>query len=519
MRQTRAATKKQDTPFLFTDLPRSAGILLHITSLPSPFGIGDMGPGAKAFADFLSQSGQTYWQLLPLNPTSAGMGNSPYSANSSMAGNPLLISPQLLIADGLLTEEEVTPYRIKDTDKVDYNQAETTKYALLDKAYVSYTHNSASLQKEFNRFDRGEKYWLDDYALYTILKKEHEDRQWSDWADAYKQRNPKALKRFAKAHANAINKEKWLQFMFSRQWHSLRTYCNNLNIRLFGDMPIYVAYDSADVWAHRDNFSIDAAGKPLFVAGTPPDVFSENGQLWGMPVFKWKALKQQGYKWWINRLRKNLELFDLLRLDHFRAFAAYWQVKAGSETAANGEWINAPGKEFFTVLKKELGEMPFVAEDLGHIDEPVYKLRDGFKLPGMNVLHFAFVDDMAKSPYIPYHHRPVSVVYTGTHDNDTTIGWFKTLPKEAKKRFHQYTGQKINANNVCDILCRMCYASVSKLAVLPMQDVLELDEKARMNTPSSGDKNWGWRMLPDQMNESVMNKLIEWCTVYDRMPE
>lgn len=519
MKQKTPAKHNQETAFSFTQMKRSAGILLHITSLPSSFGIGDLGPGATAFADFLHSSGQTFWQLLPLNPISAGQGFSPYSASSSMAGNPLLISPELLVKDGLLNKREVTKYREEEGDKVDYHKAEKTKLAILEKAYTNYTKEQAGLEKEYKTFCKKESYWLNDFALYTVLKSHHEGAQWSDWEKPYKHRDPKALKKFEATYREELDRVKWQQFIFLRQWQQLKAYCNNLNIKLFGDMPIYVAYDSADVWSNRDIFSLDEQGNQIYVAGTPPDNFNENGQLWGMPIFKWDVLKERKYDWWLNRLRKNLQLFDLLRLDHFRAFAAYWQIKAGSKTAKEGEWIEAPGQEFFSLVQEELGETPFVAEDLGHIDEPVYRLRDEFQMPGMEVLQFAFGDNMPQSVYIPHHHVPVSVVYTGTHDTNTTIGWYKSLDKKGKENLSNYLGVKITRKNVCDLLCRMTYASVSKLAVLPMQDVLCLDEKARINIPSSGENNWAWRITSSQINEEVETKLKEWCMLYDRMPE
>jgi len=519
MKQKKAAPQQTEAPFSFAHMQRSAGILLHITSLPSAFGIGDLGPQAIAFADFLNRSGQTFWQLLPLNPTSGGQGFSPYSANSSMAGNPLLVSPELLVKDGLLSKKDIAPYKVEENSKVDYEQAEQTKYALLDKAYSSYLKNPSNLEKEYKAFGKKESYWLNDFAFYTVLKKEHDGKQWSDWEAPFKQHDAKALKKFEATHKEAIDKVKWQQFIFLKQWQQLKAHCNNLNINMFGDMPIYVAYDSADVWANRKIFSLDAEGNQLFVAGTPPDNFNENGQLWGMPIYNWKVLKKQNYDWWLQRLRKNLQLFDILRLDHFRAFAAYWQIKAGSQTAKNGEWIPAPGHAFFKVVAKALGEMPFVAEDLGHIDEPVYQLRDAYQLPGMEVLQFAFGDNMPQSVHIPHHHQLIGVVYTGTHDTNTTVGWYNSLPKKEKQNLSDYWGIKITHKNICDLLCRMTYASVSKLAILPMQDVLCLDEKARINVPSSAENNWAWRVTTDQLNEEVEAKLRNWCTLYDRLPQ
>ncbi len=515
----KASARKQEAVYSFAAQKRGAGILLHLTSLPSPFGIGDMGPQAMAFADFLNRSGQTYWQLLPLNPTTGGQGNSPYSANSGMAGNPLLISPELLVAHGLLLQKEITPYKTADSDKVDYEKAQAAKYKLLEKAYARFAGDASLLEKEMKAFCRREAYWIDDFALYTVVKKMQGDKQWSEWDEAYKQHDAKTLKRFAGEHTAEILEVKWQQMIFARQWQGLKQYCNSLSIQLFGDMPFYVAYDSADVWSHQHIFSIDEDGRQQFAAGTPPDDFNANGQLWGMPIFRWDVLQQQNYAWWIRRLRKNLELFDLLRLDHFRAFAAYWQVKAGAETALKGEWIPAPGHELFTVLKKELGGLRFVAEDLGHIDAPVYKLRDDFELPGMSVLEFAFGEDMPLNVHIPHHHTAVSVVYTGTHDTNTILGWYKALPKQSRDNLSAYAGIKITPKNVCSVVSRMVYASVAKLAILPMQDILELGEEARMNIPSSAQKNWAWRMLPEQMSGAVEKQLKEWCIIYDRNNE
>ncbi len=426
-------TEKKET-FSFTNLQRSAGILLHITSLPSAYGIGDMGPQAKEFADFLQRSHQHFWQLLPLSPTTAGQGHSPYSSTSSMAGNPLLISPDVLVEDGLLSRKDLPAYELPESDHVDFDKASENKYRMLEKAFQNFSANPSALGKEFAAFCKKEAFWLDDFALYSVLKSHHENKQWSDWEKPFKMHNTKALKQFSGEHKEEIDKIKWQQWIFSRQWHSLKDYCNNLDIQLFGDMPFYVAYDSSDVWSHRDIFSLNKDGKPELIAGTPPDIFNDNGQLWGMPIFKWDVLKQHNYEWWIRRLKKNVELFNLTRLDHFRAFAGYWQVDASETTAINGKWVKGPGKPFFTALKKALGDMPFVAEDLGYIDEPVYKLRDDFNLPGMEVLQFAFGEEMPTNVHIPHQHKPMAAVYTGTHDNNTTIGWFKCLAAVGKEK-------------------------------------------------------------------------------------
>jgi malto-oligosyltrehalose synthase/4-alpha-glucanotransferase len=497
---------------------RGAGILLHITSLPSPFGIGDMGPEARAFADFLYRSKQKYWQLLPLNPTEAGQGHSPYSALSSKAGYPLLISPELLVRDGLLLAEEVQHHHLPSESRADFAEAERTKAELFDKAYVAFSHAKDSpLQEEFKQFCKKEKDWLDDFALFMFLKKQNEGKAWFDWPEEYKKRNGEALKKLSQKHQKELKKIKWLQFIFARQWHDLRTYCNSRNIQLIGDMPFYISYDSSDVWANQEIFAVDEEGKRTGMAGVPPDAFSADGQLWGMPVFKWDVLKETGYQWWVERLKKNIELFDLVRLDHFRAFAAYWNVPEGEQTARNGQWIEGPGADFFRVMENALGQLPFVAEDLGDIDEQVLNLRDEFNLPGMKVLQFAFGEDMPQSDYIPHNYGKNFLVYSGTHDNNTTVGWFKTEASEdIKNRIRHYVAADVNEGNVHHVFARLAYGSVASIAILPIQDVLGLDESARMNVPSSAENNWAWRLTPGQLNQDAERLLQEWTRTYNR---
>ncbi|MGV3509725.1 MAG: 4-alpha-glucanotransferase, partial [Sphingobacteriaceae bacterium] len=402
---------------------RGAGVLLHITSLPSPFGIGDLGPGAKRFADYLSMARQKYWQILPLTPTEEGQGYSPYSAISSMAGNPLLISPELLAEDGLLEETLLKEYQLKDKSKVDFSSAGQIKNKLLDEAYHNFCSNAdKSLHTEFDVFCKKEADWLDDFSLYLALKHYYQGKPWYEWPEEYKLRDSEALEQFSKDYDDQIAKTKWFQFVFMKQWNSLKEYCNKLNIHLFGDLPFYISNDSSDVWANKEIFCLDEDGRMANVAGVPPDYFNDNGQLWGMPLFKWDVLKDRNYDWWVKRIKKNMQLYDLLRLDHFRAFSSYWDVPAQEETARNGEWKPGPGSDLFRVLKQELGELPFVAEDLGDIDQPVFDLRDEFDLPGMRVLQFAFGDDLPKSVHVPHNFNPNSIVYTGTHDNNTTLG-------------------------------------------------------------------------------------------------
>lgn len=497
---------------------RGAGILLSITSLPSPFGVGDMGPEARELARFLARSKQKYWQILPLNPTESGSGHSPYSSYSSMGGNPLLISPELLAKDGLLDEATLSKYQLSATDKADYIQAEEAKNKLFDIAYNNFCKGSGSmLQKEFEQFTSDEAYWLDDMSLYKVLKEQHDGSPWYEWDQQYKLREEDALRQFKEQHAEKINKVKWLQFVFLRQWKSLRQYVNSLGIQFFGDMPFYVSYDSVDVWSHPDLFCLDNEGYMTGIAGVPPDYFSETGQLWGMPTFNWNKLKEQNYDWWVLRLQKNLELFDLLRIDHFRALQDYWQVPAGEDTAINGEWIPGPRKEFFDVMKERLGRLPFIAEDLGDKMEAVYELRDQTGLPGMKVLQFAWGDNMPASVDVPHNHQVNSIVYTGTHDNNTTIGWYREETNKADhQRMHHYLGLKVKQKNIHEILARVAYASVARTVILPMQDLLGLDAATRMNTPGKGKGNWLWRLKPGQLNDQYEIILRDWVETFNR---
>ncbi|MFL5739638.1 MAG: 4-alpha-glucanotransferase, partial [Flavisolibacter sp.] len=493
-------------------------ILLHISSLPSPFAIGDMGPEARAFVSFLSQSRQKYWQLLPLNPTEEGQGHSPYSSISSRAGNPLFISPELLVREGLLSVEEVQLSVLPISDRTDYAAAEKIKSALFEKAWQAFVQARAShLQKDFESFLEKEKEWLNDFALYALLKQLKEGKPWYEWEDEYKFRNESSLKKIKEEHKDTTRKIKFLQFLFARQWQSLKTHCNNTGIQLIGDLPFYVSYDSADVWAHRHLFALDEEGNRIGMAGVPPDAFSADGQLWGMPVFNWEVMKEEQYRWWIERLRRNMELFDLVRLDHFRAFSSYWEVPAGENTARNGSWKPGPASDFFQAVQKEFGSLPFVAEDLGEIDDPVYQLRDEFSLPGMKVLQFAFGGDMPRSVHIPHNYNPNFIVYTGTHDNNTTRGWFtKEAGEQTRASLEAYVGRPISSAEISMVLARMAYASVASIAILPIQDVLNLDERARMNTPSSGSNNWGWRLLPGQLNGVAIDNLRKWTEMFNR---
>lgn len=497
---------------------RNAGMLMHITSLPSAYGIGDMGKEAIVFADMLHRCHQKIWQLLPLNPTEAGQAHSPYSSISSRAGNTLLISPELLVKDELITSSELSQYQLPSTDKVNYNEAGKNKNEILEKAWQSFRAGKATkLIVPFNEFCQQEQEWLDDFAVYMVLKKQNDGKAWFHWEEQFKQKETEAIEQVKKAQEETIEKIKFFQFLFLKQWKELRAYCNKKNIQLLGDIPFYVSYDSADVWTHREIFALDDEGKMMAMAGTPPDAFSDEGQLWGMPVFRWEVLEEKNYDWWIRRLKKNIELFDLVRLDHFRAFADYWEVPAGDATAKNGQWKNGPSTDFFEAVKKALNELPFVAEDLGEINQAVFQLRDAFRLPGMKVLAFAFDEAMPLSEYIPHNYTSNFVAYTGTHDNNTIRGWYrKDADDVIRNRVQHYAGRAVNEDEVHIVLGRMAYASVAKTVILPVQDVLGLDENARMNTPSSAANNWSWRLLPNQFSLDAENRLKEWVWLFHR---
>ncbi len=500
---------------------RNAGILMHITSLPSAFGIGDLGPEAKAFAKFLYQSKQQFWQLLPLGTTGPEQSYSPYSSVSSIAGNTLLISPELLQKEGLLEKKELKKLHLIKTEKVNFAEAKQVKDVLFEQAFENFCNGGFdrfdTIKKDFEAFAETQAFWLDDFALYTVLKQHRQNKAWHEWPDEYKKRDTAALAHFSAEHKNLVQKEKWLQFIFFRQWQALKVYCHKRSIRLLGDLPFYISYDSVDVWANPELFSLDQDGNMIGVAGVPPDYFNADGQLWGMPVFRWDVLKANNYSWWVQRIRKNMELFDLLRLDHFRAFADYWEVPAAEKTAINGEWKTGPGSGFFKILEKEFGKLPFVAEDLGEITEAVYALRDEFKLPGMKVLQFAFGEDMPASIHIPHNYPQNCIAYTGTHDNNTVAGWFlKDADKKSIKRLKQYTNTKITAENVNWVLIRLAYSSVAKTVIIPMQDILGEDEKARMNTPASTEQNWRWRMQPGELTLLLQKKLQKMALFFNR---
>jgi 4-alpha-glucanotransferase len=493
--------------------PRRAGVLLHITSLPGPFGMGDLGPAARKFARQLHSGGQRIWQLLPVNPIDP-LNGSPYSALSAMAGNILLISPELLVADGLLEKEMLRKYFLPSTDKVDFITAARFKMSILESAWGQYSNGEfPALTPAFDSFCSNEQWWLDDYCTYRALSLKYGGKPWQEWDAADRNQRVPLSKEWAAIRV----KEQWWQFIFHRQWQQLKAYCNRLDIALFGDLPFYISHTAADVWSHRDLFLLNDKGNMLSVAGVPPDYFNEDGQRWNMPIYRWEQLKATGYEWWLRRIKRNLVWFDLLRLDHFRAFSAYWQVAATEATARTGTWEPGPGEELLKAMIAAFPSRPFVAEDLGTIDDKVKALRDKFRLPGMKVLQFAFGKEMPLSVHIPHHYPADCVAYTGTHDNNTTLGWIQEeASPEEYAHLKQYTGTTVNKKKIHLLLGRMAYASVAANVILPMQDILGLGAAARMNTPAGDGQQWSWRMLPDQLERKMITRLKKWTQTYNR---
>lgn len=495
---------------------RASGVLLHITSLPSEGGIGDLGPVAHEFVRLLAASGQTCWQFLPLNPTSTFIGNSPYSSPSAFACNPLLISPLLLVQEGIVSWADVGVAPQGDSAHVDFAKVEEHRRMVLRAAHERNQHQ-IRLDGRFVDFCRREAHWLDDYARFISIKNAHEGQAWSDWPEPLRRRDPAALARWDAAEAHELEYVRFEQYLFHRQWRALRATATEAGVRLVGDVPIYVTYDSADVWANPQLFRLDRELAPTVVAGVPPDYFSETGQRWGNPVYDWDALRSDGFAWWVRRLRRNLDLVDALRIDHFRGFAGYWAIPAAEPTAVNGRWMDAPGHELFQALARKLPALPFIAEDLGVITPDVRELRDAFGLPGMKVIQFAFGGDAPRNPDIPFRHVPRSVVYTGTHDNAPSRAWFETLDDAARWQFEAYVGHEVRPDAAHLAMLRLALGSVSELCILPLQDILGLGSEARMNTPSVAENNWCWRMLPAHMERRRFEALARMTALYGRI--
>jgi 4-alpha-glucanotransferase len=491
---------------------RSAGILLHPTSLPGPYGIGDLGPVARAWVDALHAAGQTWWQVLPLGPT--GYGDSPYQSFSAFAGNPYLVSPDLLVQEGLLHETDLAGTRFP-VDHVDYATVIPFKLGLLDRAWESFRRGAApSLRRPFEAFCSQKSHWLDDFALFMALKEAHEGRGWTEWPAELVQRRPNALEEARRKLRDAVGRRQFAQFLFFRQWDELKQYAHERGVRLIGDLPIFVSSDSADVWANPELFQLDEERRPTVVAGVPPDYFSQTGQLWGNPLYDWKALKRTGYAWWVERVRATLEQVDLVRLDHFRGFEAYWEVPAGMPTAQVGQWVQAPGADLFTTLRSALGGLPLIAEDLGLITPEVEALRMQFDLPGMRILQFAFNGD-PHDRFLPHNYEPNTMVYTGTHDNDTTRGWYETLGERESNFLSRYV-PGIDATSVTWDLIRLAWSSVADYALAPLQDVLNVGTEGRMNMPGRAAGNWSWRFRAALVSPSVLERLGDLTALYSR---
>lgn len=495
---------------------RAAGVLLHPTSLPGPYGIGDFGPEAHAYIDWLAQAGISWWQVLPL--TVSGEGHSPYCGRSSFAANPLLINPDGLVADGLLTAEEVADHPLFPTDKVDFPAVIPFKERLWRQAWTQFKKTPPqAVADAFTDYRTRERRWLDDYALFSALKDAHDGTPWHAWPKPLAFREPRALSDWRQHHADEVTFHAFVQFLAARQWQQLRQHAQNRRVKILGDLPMFVSLDSAEVWSRRDLFLLDQDGQPTCQAGVPPDYFNEKGQLWGNPIYDWTAISQDGFRWWIDRVKVTLEWVDAIRLDHFRGFCAYWEVPAGEETAINGAWVPGPGKALFDALEEALGRLPFLAEDLGDIDEDVWGLRDALDLPGMAVLQFAFNPHM-RSLFVPYNHHRHLAVYPGTHDNNTARGWYTEDASEDDRdflrRYLSVSGQEIHWD-----LIRAASASVANLAVFPHQDLGGLGSTARMNTPGVSKGNWRWRLERQLMEPWIKSRLADLVWLYGRWPE
>ncbi len=496
------------------DNARVSGILVHPTSFPSPYGIGDLGPGAYDFIDFLAASGQHLWQVLPLGPT--GYGDSPYQGPSAFAGQPLLISPDLLLRDNLLTKEDLLDIPEWNPDHVDYGSVIGYKTGLLKKAWAAFQHTpDKTMIEKFESFCEEEKDWLDEYALFMSLKDLQNGVSWMDWEETYRNPTEKAKQRLKKEYSDSVRYYSFLQFLFQEQWEALRSYAHEKDVAIIGDIPIFVSADSADVWGNKKLFQLDGDGRPTRVAGVPPDYFSATGQLWGNPLYDWDYHEDTGYEWWIRRVRRQLSLTDFLRIDHFRGFEAYWSVPAEETTAVNGEWVKGPCEKLFLAIEKALGDnLPILAEDLGVITPEVEQLRDEFGFPGMKVLQFGF-EDMNDTTYIPFHYTtPNCICYTGTHDNDTTVGWYQTQPPEVQDRIRRLACS--DGSHVGHDFIRFAMGSIAKFCIFPVQDLLELGSESRMNTPGVAMENWSFRLKDGDLHEGLSGWLLETTELYDR---
>ena len=497
-----------------TQNTRVSGILLHPTSLPSPYGIGDLWKEAYAFIDFLEASGQHLWQTLPLTPT--GFGDSPYQSFSAFAGQPLLVSPEHLVELGLLRVEDLEDCPVGDECMVDYGAIIPWKTKVLRMAAGRFEKVARTeLREEYEKFVSANLFWLEDYALYMSCKDFHEGRAWLDWADGYRKPTASVKKRMKKQFAEDMKFYYFVQFVFHKEWMALKEYANEKEVKIIGDIPLFVSMDSADVWANQELFQLDTKGYPLAVAGVPPDYFSATGQLWGNPLYDWKAHKKEKYKWWVSRIRNLLKIVDYVRIDHFRGLEKYWSVPYGEETAMNGKWEDGPKADLFLAIEKELGKgLPIIAEDLGEITQEVRDLRDRFNLPGMKILQFGFESE-EESEFLPHQFETTNCVcYTGTHDNDTTKGWYETAPEYARDKVRCY--MNTDGSSIHWDFLRTCLGTVAAYAIFPLQDVLGVGKEGRMNTPGVAVKNWAWRYEKGVLSEPLAQGLARITRIYGR---
>jgi len=493
-------------------IERNSGIILHITSLPGPEGIGTLGQEALRFVDLLHETGQKLWQILPLGPV--GYGNSPYQCYSAFAGNPLLIDLQFLVEDGLLSDRDVKKRPSFPLKRVDFQKVEAWKFPLLRKAFEHFQREKPeNTEGEYHHFLKEHGWWLQDYALFMAAKKHFQDLHWREWDHDLKFRKKKAIQKYSEILSEEIEFGKFLQFLFFRQWFRLKEYAHSKKVQIFGDMPLYVSGNSADVWTNTELFMLDENLNPTQAGGVPPDYFSETGQLWGNPVFNWERIEQRNFDWWLARLHFNVHLFDKVRIDHFRGLESFWSVPAGEKTAINGQWLPAKGFQLLKKFKEQVDYMPLIAEDLGVITPEVEQLRDDFHLPGMKVLQFAFGSNPANE-HLPHNYLPKFMAYTGTHDNDTTLGWLRSLKGEERKRVSRYLG--MTGKRALKKGIEWIWASSAQSALMPMQDLLQLGTKARLNTPGTASGNWEWRFSWRQLKTKHQNFLTEITLKYNR---
>jgi 4-alpha-glucanotransferase len=490
---------------------RSSGILLHPTSLSGPYGIGDLGPQAYRFIDFLAESGCKLWQVLPLGPT--GYGDSPYQCFSAFAGNPYLISPDILLDQGLLNREDLADMPSWEPSRVDFGKLYLWKPGLLDKAYARFASmQRGALHEEFDAFCSGNAVWLDDFALFMALKDANGGVSWNEWPEDQRDRQSDAMAKARRDFVESVVRQQFRQFLFYRQWNALRAYVHQKGMQIVGDIPIFVAMDSADAWSHPDLFFLDEFGKPSVVAGVPPDYFSPTGQLWGNPLYDWLKHKQTGYKWWIDRIRATLRTVDIVRIDHFRGFAGYWEIPGEAVTAEHGRWVPGPGADLFHAIRDALGDLPIIAEDLGEITPDVVELRDMFGLPGMKIFQFGFSGP--DNPFLPHNYISNCVTYTGTHDNDTSLGWYRSTSESERDYYHRYVSRD-NADVPGDML-RAIWGSVAVFSIAPIQDFLSLGSEARMNFPGKVGGFWSWRLADYDLSDQLKSRIRELNWVFRR---